>query len=368
MPVGRPHSRLFAVVASLAAAASGFAQVYVMPDPNAVNFSASAWGYHEIGSGSAPSPFASTFEFTPQSDGSTVMSTPGPDQPDDPELWMPGSLNNGVPSGQFSVYMAFQARLLAGGDVRVQNLGFYRASTTASSSFGVEIYQTHTWLNGRFQLLGPRLVGSMNIPYGYGGSTNMALMPVEVMIRQETQKKAVGGDQTWLTGMYELRILDNYSGSNTYKFYVSYRTWSTGGGGTDDDGDGIDDGSTGGDPNDENSNTEGFWESLFVPDQQSMDDMRNSFDQFRGWGPFGVAAELGEEMNNDTPIENGTLGVVGCRYCIPLGSTAWTGPIVADLTPYASYVGLGRVILLAISIWGFGWSLFRWASRSKSQT
>jgi hypothetical protein len=135
-----------------------------------------------------------------------------------------------------------------------------------------------------------------------------------------------------------------------------------GGGGTGNDGVGA------------NSPTEegqsGFWatlfQSLFVPNDTAVNGFLEAAKQYREWGPFGIAAELGEEVQSNENSAAGQFNPNDCAYCINFGNLpVFNTPFLIDLTDYQQYVRTARTVILMVLIWSFGWSIWRFATKSR---
>jgi hypothetical protein len=160
-------------------------------------------------------------------------------------------------------------------------------------------------------------------------------------------------------GLYELRWEVNPTTTNVWTTVYSHKfaltpqgltdlkensDWS--GGGSSNGG-----GATSEDINNQNVNQDGFWASLFVPDQENLDVLVDTISQFGTWGPFGIISYIrdrAEEYDATTQLD----------YSITL-TLPFAGPTVMDLSPYETYIRIGRMIMAMGLWWTIGLGLFR---------
>ncbi|MEI7986304.1 MAG: hypothetical protein WCI55_11820 [Armatimonadota bacterium] len=130
----------------------------------------------------------------------------------------------------------------------------------------------------------------------------------------------------------------------------------------------------GGGTGDPNGNNDGWgsilsldwWKKLmvflFVPSQTDVEVIKASFMQFQNWGPFKLIADISSVLGN---IAGGSMGDLTADYKIPLGQwgAMWGSSYVPvlDLSPWASWVQLFRVLMLGffmIKTGGFWWQKY----------
>lgn len=116
-------------------------------------------------------------------------------------------------------------------------------------------------------------------------------------------------------------------------------TGSTGSGGT-------------GEPNP--SDTESFWESLFVPDEASYAALRAAFDDLASWGPLGIISGVRDVL------AEGNTGLSGFSITVP---TPYD-PVTVDLTYASGFIIFARS-LMAVTLWvgAIWWSVNMIVSR-----
>lgn len=231
-----------------------------------------------------------------------------------------------------------------------------------TGSMFVNFYQTHIFVESKLvPLSSPRNVTSTAIPYSTTGG-------------QDTTVVAQGIPQFYVA-VYSDPVVANRTGKFRMELapsnpVVGATYWCDfvikGGGlpGFNPDDPGLGPGNpegTGAHSPDEGIQRN-FWTSLFVPEQSSLDDLRDAANNFRSWGPFGIAAELGQKMEG----QQSALPGGPCPYCFTIADSALTGPLTIDMTPVSGWLRVARMLILMLCIWQFGMSLVRWISKSKS--
>lgn len=86
------------------------------------------------------------------------------------------------------------------------------------------------------------------------------------------------------------------------------------------------------------SDTQGFWERLFVPSEESVDDLMDSLDRFKNWGPYGVYNALGSSNFDMTGYGGPQVGPV-ITFTIPMVGTQHI-----DCTPYEGWIKMWRAL------------------------
>lgn len=115
-------------------------------------------------------------------------------------------------------------------------------------------------------------------------------------------------------------------------------------------------GITPGDLNDQNVNQGGFWEgifqSLFIPDPENVNTMKDVLMNVMNWGPFGIInffvsdVETQRHLYGNEDLERGYAFSVNLPY---------SGATQFDLNPYETFIKVGRFIM-AMGLW----ALFIW--------
>lgn len=105
-------------------------------------------------------------------------------------------------------------------------------------------------------------------------------------------------------------------------------------------------GSTGGGTSPSPGDTPGFWESLFVPDQQCWDNFLRAINRMQSWGPFGIWAGITQR----TQAASGNSTALAQNYLLPLGNMMGT-PLVLDLNPMAGFIRFMRTLFAGLLWW-----------------
>lgn len=237
-----------------------------------------------------------------------------------------------------------------------------RTLNNVTGSINIEIAQTAFFTGGELYEMTPnRTVTSQTVPYsgGYNGSTYTYAANALFQASQAVQTV-----DYYKTGLFQLKITPKAGGGPAWVMNFIVRSRNQTGFST------TDPTSTGGNPAEGANGTAAqqttFWNQIlsgaFVPSQTSMNNLKAAGDQFRNWGPFGIATAMATEMQNKaSSLPGGT-----CPYCITVGNSNFTGPITADLTPMAAWLRVVRALILMVLIWSFGWSLIRWVTKSRA--
>jgi hypothetical protein len=94
------------------------------------------------------------------------------------------------------------------------------------------------------------------------------------------------------------------------------------------------------------ANQENFWTSLFVPQQSTIDNLKQAANQFTNWGPFGIFGLVSQRFSS----QNMAGGVDSTPYVISFGFPYAGNGLQFDLTPYQDYVKFVRAIFSG-AIW-----------------
>lgn len=229
-----------------------------------------------------------------------------------------------------------------------------------NGSVSMNLVQTHIWSGGNLvRLANPRNAFSTSTPVQtVGGVDTEVFMDVAGGI----VSLATNANAAYRTGRFRMEIVPNsIPGASAFMCYFDVKTWdnsaftpSVPGAGGGGGGSGV----GAGDPTVEGQN--GFWQALFVPSSEKLEDLADAAGQFREWGPFGVATALGAEMQGITSsVEEGE-----CPYCFELTNSEFTGPVIVNLTPMEPFLRVTRMVILAVLVWGMSMSMLRWLSKS----
>lgn len=151
-------------------------------------------------------------------------------------------------------------------------------------------------------------------------------------------------------GKFQLVIRISYNGSTWATIHeqnfiispVGLRDSNTDGGSNPYGGGGL----TPGDLNGQNINQGGFWEGilsgLFVPQEETLNTLRDTLMQWGTWGPFGIITALNTRFQ-----EYQTDGGLEYSFTINL---PFAGATTFDLTPYETFIKIARV-LMSMAVW-----------------
>jgi len=93
-------------------------------------------------------------------------------------------------------------------------------------------------------------------------------------------------------------------------------------------------------------NTGGFWEdvfsTLFIPNEETLETFRDTLAQWGTWGPFGIINYLNTRMDEYSESEELDYSF---NVNVPVA-----GVVTFDLSPYETFIKLGRVIM-AMGLW-----------------
>lgn len=107
--------------------------------------------------------------------------------------------------------------------------------------------------------------------------------------------------------------------------------------------------------------TESFWESLFVPDEESLVEVQNALDNLLGWGPLGLitgrsslfptpagyeTGHFDEDLKVAINVGGGGTAAAGVGY-------GAMGTYYLDLGPFSAVVTFLRTVILVICYWFF---------------
>lgn len=247
--------------------------------------------------------------------------------------------------------------------------------STITGSMYVNFYQTHIFVENKLvPLSSPRNVTGTSIPFSTTGGQDTTV--VAVAVPQFYIQTYGDSNVANRTGKFRMEIApSNGIDGATYWCDFVIKGGGIAGFNPEDPGLGPGNPKGGGGPAEGANGTEeeqkGFWgnlfEDLFVPSEESVEDLANSWQRFRYWGPYGFASSMHDRMNAAVP-DTSPLGGWSSPYKIYAGTTpASLGsvPIEFDLEPYKDYIRFTRMIILAGLIWVFGTNLHRWLARGK---
>lgn len=230
-----------------------------------------------------------------------------------------------------------------------------------------ELTQTHVALTNNVwsQLATPRGVKTVTTT-SPGGSTTTDFLQDFITFTQPT-----GTDASKWWGKFKLRLeirLTNSGGAiqhsqewefNWTRLELDWAEAEFGGLGS---GSGL----TPEDLNDQNVNQDGFWASLFVPDESYIDMLTESVEQFAEWGPIGAFYYIRDAYDverNSTVDDDYMIEIAFPLWESELAGNHQLPDVQVDLAPWETFILFGRMIM-AGSIWlAFFWWLFRRAGK-----
>lgn len=166
-------------------------------------------------------------------------------------------------------------------------------------------------------------------------------------------------DTSYRTGEYVLRvqIWDNSSAIASHSFTFAMIDWNMIYGQTYGEGGipGVPPGVGANDPTVEGQ--QGFWESIFVPDEACLNDVRDAASAFTEWGPLGLFHQACEALDSQEALD------ASADLPIQLGGDVIASHNAAvDTTPWEGVLGTFRALLAGAiwfgAIWS-GWTLAR---------
>jgi hypothetical protein len=218
--------------------------------------------------------------------------------------------------------------------------------TFPTTFWGIRTMQTHILVDGRFVLLptaraaGTELTGtniSAHTPYTVG----VVLAGISAQ-----------GDVSYRTGKYRTIVKINRSGVDVQTFDVEWQinAWGDVSGGGSSGGGGGGEGLN--DPTAEGQQS--FFESLFIPSEECLNDAAAAFQQVMDWGPLGLISDVFVVLSTESEHAMSRDAEFGVSF-----DGANTHTMAVDTSFWDGILGTVRAFM-AFGIWvGFAFWLWR---------